>query len=233
MERFSTRFREVFGPAESIEPVLATFLGLSFCDLSTAQDHDVLLGQLARRSDDLQSQVNAALSERESSSLMTPQDVADVFRRQEQSFAEYVNDPLWPTHRYPLTPGEESVLTGKMTLFLLRQKPLFDDVAQKFKYGGPSEELKSALIRAVSNVARQFVAETGGIRRPAYPGVSCQYQGREGFAVRIEGPFYEEGKRPKERFKAMKYFHLGRRLEDVVLRERELLDKMQAQEVNR
>lgn len=120
-----------------------------------------------------------------------------------------------------------------MTLFLLRQKPTLDDVAQKFKYGGASEELKSALLRTISSVAWQFVAETGGIRRPPYPGISCQHQGGQGFTVLMRGPFYEEGKRPKERFKAMKYFHLGRRLEDVVLRERELTSKIQAQEVNR
>jgi hypothetical protein len=31
-----------------------------------------------------------------------------------------------------------------------------------------------------------------------------------------------ESERPKEKFKAMKYFHLGHRLEDIVKREREL-----------
>jgi len=33
---------------------------------------------------------------------------------------------------------------------------------------------------------------------------------------------YLEGERPREKFKAMKYFHLGHRLENVVKREREL-----------
>ncbi|HSW01017.1 MAG TPA: hypothetical protein VLI39_12640 [Sedimentisphaerales bacterium] len=233
VERFSQRFRQVFGSVESIGPVLATFLGLSFCDLSTAEDRDALLAQLARQSAELQAQVNEALGEGGLNSLMAPQDVADVFRRHEASFSEYVNDPLWPTHRFPLTPGEESVLTGNMTSFLLRQKPLFDDVAQKFRYGGASQELKNALIRVVSNVALRYLAETGAIRRPPYPGVSCQHQGGQGFVVRIEGPFYEEERRPKERFKAMKYFHLGRRLEGVVLRERELMSKIEAQEVDR
>jgi len=233
VERFSQRFRQVFGSVESIGPVLATFLGLSFCDLSTAEDRDALLAQLARQSAELQAQVNEALGEGGLNSLMAPQDVADVFRRHEASFSEYVNDPLWPTHRFPLTPGEESVLTGNMTLFLLRQKPLFDDVAQRFRYGGASQELKNALIRVVSNVALRYLAETGAIRRPPYPGVSCQHQGGQGFVVRIEGPFYEEERRPKERFKAMKYFHLGRRLEGVVLRERELMSKIEAQEVDR
>jgi hypothetical protein len=231
VERFSTRFQEVFGPEASIDPVLTTFLGLSFCDLSTAEDHEVLLTQLTRLSADLQSQVNATMGERGLGSLVTSQDVADVFCRCKQPLSEYVNDPLWPTHRFPLTRGEESVLAGRMTLFLLRQKPMFDDVAQKLKYGGPSEELKSVLIRTILNVAQQFVAETGYIRRPPYPGVSCQYQGRQGFAMRIEGPFYEEGRRPKEKFKAMKYFHLGHRLKDIVLREREVANTIPAQEV--
>lgn len=232
VERFSTRFREAFGSVESIGPILTTFLGLSFCDLSTPQDHETLLAQLTMQSADLQSQVNAALNERDLGSLMTPQDVADVFRRCEQSFHEYVNDPLWPTYRFPLTAKEQSILAGKTTLFLLRQKPLLDDVAQKLKYGGPSEELKNALTRTVSNVAQQFLAETGYIRMPPYPGIFCQSQGKQGLIAIIDAPFYEEGGRPKERFKAMKYFHLGRRVEDVVLRERELANTIPAQEVS-
>jgi hypothetical protein len=47
----------------------------------------------------------------------------------------------------------------------------------------------------------------------------------------IKGPLYIEGERPKEKFKAMKYFHLGHRLEEIVKRERELAIKGQ-KEVN-
>ncbi len=39
----------------------------------------------------------------------------------------------------------------------------------------------------------------------------------------IKGPLYRDGERPKEKFKAMKYFHMGHRLEEVVKRERELI----------
>jgi hypothetical protein len=38
----------------------------------------------------------------------------------------------------------------------------------------------------------------------------------------MKGSLYLEGDRPKERFQAMKYFHLGHRLEEIVTREREL-----------
>jgi hypothetical protein len=38
----------------------------------------------------------------------------------------------------------------------------------------------------------------------------------------IRGPLYIEGDRPREKFKAMGYFHLGHRLEQVVIQEREL-----------
>jgi len=42
------------------------------------------------------------------------------------------------------------------------------------------------------------------------------------FMVVIRGPLYKEGERSKEKFKAMKYFHIGHRLEHIVKREREL-----------
>jgi len=37
----------------------------------------------------------------------------------------------------------------------------------------------------------------------------------------IPGPFYEEGNRARERFRAMKYFHPGHRLEAIVRAERD------------
>ena len=37
----------------------------------------------------------------------------------------------------------------------------------------------------------------------------------------IPGPFYEEGNRDSERFRAMKYFHPGHRLEAIVRAERD------------
>ncbi|MHC4228172.1 MAG: prepilin-type N-terminal cleavage/methylation domain-containing protein [Planctomycetota bacterium] len=39
----------------------------------------------------------------------------------------------------------------------------------------------------------------------------------------IRSPLYRDGERPKEKFKAMKYFHMGHRLKEVVKRERELI----------
>jgi len=41
----------------------------------------------------------------------------------------------------------------------------------------------------------------------------------------IRGQLYREGDRPKEKFKAMKYFHLGYRLDEIVKQERELAVK--------
>ena len=48
----------------------------------------------------------------------------------------------------------------------------------------------------------------------------------------IKGPLYQEGDRPKEKFRAMKYFHLGHRLESIVEHERELISRARKQEVS-
>jgi hypothetical protein len=66
------------------------------------------------------------------------------------------------------------------------------------------------------------------LRKPSYPGISCQHRGEFGFAAVIRGPLYREGDRPREKFKAMKYFHMGHRLEQTVIKEREL-EKKQGQ----
>ena len=63
---------------------------------------------------------------------------------------------------------------------------------------------------------------TAFVRRPSYPGVSCRYISGYGLVTVIEAGLYERDNRPKEKFKAMKYFHLGERLQWVVSREKEL-----------
>jgi hypothetical protein len=100
---------------------------------------------------------------------------------------------------------------------------LFDEMSLKVKYGGSSAELKQKTLYEVSCAAQQLLPETAFLRIPQYPGVSCQYRARYGFTAVIRGPLYEDGNGAKEKFKAMKYFHLGHRLEEIVKRERESL----------
>ena len=103
-------------------------------------------------------------------------------------------------------------------------QPLFDEISLKFKYGEACDELKQQTTSTISRAAQQLIPGAAFLRRPPYPGVSCRYRGKYGFTVIIRGPFYEEGNRPKEKFKAMKYFHLGHRLEDIVEREAKLTE---------
>lgn len=233
IERFSHLYFAVDKTAEPIDTVLATFLSLSFCDISTAEDHDVLFSQFRRCSAELQSHVNTMLSERGLNPLITSEDVEGVFGQYERIFGTYVDEPLWPTFRFPWTLNEEIGLASKLRLRLAQLEPLLDEVSLKVRYGGVSLELKQKVLWEISRVAEQLLAEAAFLRRPSYPGVSCQYHGRYGFTAVIKGPLYQEGNRPKEIFKAMKYFHLGHRLEEVVEREREFARSAREQERNR
>jgi hypothetical protein len=104
----------------------------------------------------------------------------------------------------------------------MQLEPRFEEMSLKVKYGGPSAELKKRTLGAISAAAQGLLTQAAFLRAPPYPGVSCQYYSGRGFCVAMRGPLYQEGQRPKERFRAMKYFHLGHRLEDVVIHEREL-----------
>ena len=222
IERFSELYLVVDKTTEPIDTVLATFLALSFCDISMLQDHDTLSSQFHKLCEEFQSQVNTMLTERGLRSLVTPEDVEGVFHRYERIFRRYVDDPLWPAFKFPLTANEEARLSNKLKLGLKQLEPLLDEISLKFKYGGGSTELKEKTVSEISRAAHQLLPETAFLRRPPYPGVSCQYRGGYGFTVVITGPLYKDGNRAKERFKAMRYFHLGHRLEEVVKREREL-----------
>ncbi len=232
IERFSHLYFAVDKTTEPIHTVLATFLSLSFCDISTAQDHDVLFSQFRRCSAELQSHVNTMLSERGLNPLITSEDVEGVFGQHERIFGTYADEPLWPTFRFPWTLNEQIRLASKLRLRLAQLEPLLDEVSLKVRYGGVSLELKQKVVWEISRTAEQLLAEAAFLRRPSYPGVSCQYRGGHGFTAVIKGPVYQESNRPKQIFRAMEYFHLGHRLEEVVEREREFAKSAREQELS-
>jgi len=222
VERFAGRYLLVQKATEPMDTVLATFLALSFCDISTADDHDRLCSQFHNCAGELQSHVNAMLGQRGLASLVGAEDVKGVFAQYERTFRRYVDDPLWPPFKFPWTRSEQSRLTANLRLRLMELGPIFDEMSLKVKHGGTSAELKQKTLYEISRAAQQIVPEAAHLRKVPYPRISLQYRGQYGFTVIIRGPFYQEADRPKEKFRAMKYFHLGHRLEEVVKREREL-----------
>jgi len=222
IKQFSGLYLVVFRYKEPIDTVLATFLALSFCDTSTAEDHDVLFSQIDKLCGELQALTNNMLTERGLSTLVEPNDVERIFDRYKQRFRSYVDDSLWPAFKFPLTATEETRLRNKLKQRFGQLEPVLDDASLKVKHGGVSDELKGKTRYEIAGAILQLLPQTAFLRNPPYPGVSCQHQGSYGFAAEIEGPLYIEGERPKEKFRAMKYFHLGHRLEDIVKREREL-----------
>jgi len=220
VRRFSHTYLVVCKNTEPIQPVLATFLALSFCDTSTPDDHEVLRAQYHSLAADLESQVNALLARYELTALVGPNDVTQTFAEQEAVFHSYVDDPLWPTFRFPWTANERTRLAAKLKLRLEQIEPVLDEMFDNVRYGGIDDRLKRRTVYEIERVAEQLMVEAAFQRRPAYPGISTQHRGRHGFTAVIQGPFYQQ--RPKERFQAMKYFHLGHRLEEAVRAERDL-----------
>jgi hypothetical protein len=222
IERFSRIYLKVEQIKEPIDTVLATFLALSFCDISTPEDHDLLFSQFDRRCVELQTQVNTMLGDRGLSSLVTTEDLKGVFNMYKRIFRRYIDDPIWPAFKFPLTANEQDILASKLKLRFMQLDSFFDEMSDKLKYGGTSTELKEKTVFEISSAAQQLLPDTAFLRSPPYPGVSSRYRGKYGFTAVIKGPLYEDGKRPKEKFKAMKYFHLGHRLEEIVKRESQL-----------
>ncbi len=229
---FSWRYIVVEKRTEPLDTVLATLLALSFCDLSTMEDHNVLLSQFHRCSVDMHSQVDTMLNSRGLNSMVTVEDIDHVFEMYERIFHRYVGDPLWPAFKFPLSDNEEAKLAGEVKLRSIQLELALDEIALKVKYGDTNVELKARAIEEISRMVQSVLPEIAFLRNPPYPGVSCQYHGGSGFITVMKGPLYLEGDRPREKFKAMKYFHLGHRLEDIVERERELARISETQESN-
>ena len=226
LERFSSVYFDIARNKGPIDMTLATFLALSFCDISTARDHDALCAQIARLSTRFQARLNTSLHAHGVHSLVGPEDVKGLFHQYyEQAFRGYVADPLCPAFKFPLTANEEVRLINELIQKFDRLKPFLEEVSLKVKYGGLSEKLKRRAISGISPAVQNVLPSMAFLRRPSYPGVTCVYRGRHGFATVIPETIYQEGRRPKERFQAMQYFHLGHRIEDIVKREQALLEQ--------
>jgi len=224
VNKFSGLYLVVFRYQEPIDTVLATFLALSFCDTSTEEDHDMLFSQICRFCAEFQSLTNTMLAERGLSELVTPADVERLFTRYKDRFRQYIDDPLWAPFKFPLTENEQTRLRNSLKLRFGQLNSIFEEMSLKVKYGGISDELKTKTRYEIAGTIQQLLPQTSFLRNPPYPGVSCRFQGAGyGFVAVIEGPLYVEGQRPREKFKAMKYFHLGHRLEQIVIRERDLV----------
>ena len=224
VERFSRIYFDIAQNRGPIDMALATFLALSFCDISTARDHDALCAQIARLSTRFQARLNTRLQAHGVHSLVGPEDVKGLFHQYyEQEFRGYVDDPLCPAFKFPLTANEEVRLINRLIQRFDRLEPILEEVSLKVKYAGLSEKLKRRAILRIYPAVQSVLPSMASLRRPSYPGVSCLYRGRHGFATVIPETIYQEGRRPKERFQAMQYFHLGHRIEDIVKREQALL----------
>lgn len=107
----------------------------------------------------------------------------------------------------------------------LQLEPVLDEISIKVRYGGASRDLKNRAILEISRVAQQLLPRAASLRIPPYRGISCRYRGQgHGFAIRIQDPLYEDTRLARERFRAMRYFHLGECLpgtiqQDLNLRE--------------
>lgn len=222
VKKSSGLYLVVFKNTEPMDTVLATFLALSFYDISTEEDHDVLFSQIRKLCDEFQSLTNAMLAKRKLSELVTPADADRLFTRYKQRFQQYIDDPLWPAFKFPLTTNELIILRNKLKLHFDQLNPLIEEMSLKVRYGGVSDKLKVKTRYEIARAILELLPQAAFLRKPPYPGVSLAHRGGYGFTAVIRGPLYVEGERPREKFKAMKYFHMGHRLEDVVKREREL-----------
>jgi hypothetical protein len=221
VRRFSQNYFVVCRNREPIQPALATFLALSFCDTSTAEDHERLCEQVRAIGAQCERQLNTSIADWKLSSLVTPDDTRRIVHQYcVEQFRRYVDDPLCPTFKFPLTTNETARLVNNLSLGLGRLQPVFEEMSLKVKYGGVSPQLKEEPIRLIAHAVQGLLPATAFLRRPSYPGIVYQYRGRHGFTAVIPSPFYEPGKRPKERFNAMRYFHLGHRLDEIVRQER-------------
>jgi hypothetical protein len=211
-----------------IDTTLTTFLALSFCDVSTREDHEFLAAQFHELCLQTQAEIHARVAERGLDSVITPEYVESVFRQREELFRAYVEDPLYPMFKFPWTTGEQADLVNKGQQSAISLKPSFmlrnTDLRaiDSFLWVSYSPAL---LRRGCEEVATSALIESSRIRRPVHGAYGFGFSARDGLTISVGTsvpPMYGESSRARRTFLAMKYFHLGRRLEEVAAQEEEI-----------
>jgi hypothetical protein len=103
---------------DCMHDLLTTFVALSFYDTSTKSDHEELISQLDQINETLFRETNQILGRYELLSLISRQDVEKIFARPYEDILYYVNDPLWPMFKYPLTENERTRVINKVRIRL-------------------------------------------------------------------------------------------------------------------
>lgn len=201
---------------ESMHALLTTFVALSFYDTSTEADHETLISQLHHASEILGREISEILERHQLSSLVSQQDVRKIFARPPEDIRRYVDDPLWPMFKYPMTENEQTRLINEIRTCLKRVERHAESVAQKLPDSADSQLVRRRLMRDVANIAGQIPYQAVCIRRPRYPGLSCEQSSTVGLHLDMKGHFYDSPDKAREVFQTMKYFYLGHRIEPDV-----------------
>lgn len=201
---------------ESMHALLTTFVALSFYDTSTQTDHEILISQLNQVSGTLGGEISQILARNKLFSLVNEQDVKKIFAGAFEDVRPYVDDPLWPMFKYPMTENEQTRLISRIRTRLKDVERNAQSMAQRPPDGVDSEPIRRRLTRDVVSIAKQIPYEVVSIRRPRYPGVSCGQSSAVGLHVAMKGPFYDSPENTRQIFQTMKYFYLGHRLEACV-----------------
>ena len=197
---------------DSMHNLLTTFVALSFYDTSTQADHEELTSQLNTVCETLTGEICQILERHQLLSLVSREDIEKIFARPQKDIRRYVDDPLWPMFKYPLTENEQTRLINKIRNRLERVEH-DARMAQRLSDGADSQLVRRRLMRDVVGITREIPYQAACIRQPRYPGVSCGTNGAVGLHVGMKGRFYDSPEKARVIFEKMKYFYLGHRID--------------------
>ena len=207
---FVKRYREKQQGTKHLQTTLATLLALSFCDISTAQDHQLLISQVGKTTISFQSQVNAMLRERGLGDFIAPGDVESVCRHFVALFERHVRDPIVPMFKYPLSKNEASRLEHKLATSILELSGLLEETALKVKYGGGTDRLKKRTLHGIHYAVERILVNVAFQRIPRVNGISGAYSSRTGLTLVIADKVFGENRADdRVTFNELRYFHLG------------------------
>jgi hypothetical protein len=145
-----------------------------------------------------------------------------IFAGPHEDILRYVDDPLWPMFKYPLSENERTRVLNNVRIRLRSLERIAENITQKLLNDVDSQLIRRRIIRHIVSVASQIPYEVVHIRLPKYPGVSCRQSVVTGLHVNINVDYYDNPDEAHDIFEKMMYFYLGHRLEEIVKREREL-----------
>ncbi len=201
--------------SKSFPEILATLITLSFYDYSSEDDHQLLLNQIRIVEERMVDDIMSILEKYEMGNLVSDEQFGRMLDRVMGWSVDYIENPLWPMFKYPLSENEEERLYCTLRTFEIKLQSECKK-RQIYLQAGINEDQvpKERIFMAIRGVIDRMLPSLFQQRLVSDYPLGCMARGGE-MNIIFQRSFYSDEEAGKEFFNQMLYMFLGHRTDTV------------------